>query len=164
MDIIEKYEDDPNAGAKAFSEIESKGIMKLGLMGLVNRDTREEVVVSADGETIVTSSFIYDQNRLNSFMECLARGIFFHDLGKRWEGSVNILPHTFLKEDAAQRDKELSNEFLQHFDLSKAKGAQQEYFFYEGANRINPMTSKVDCIYYNFSLFNTFYFTAIFPL
>lgn len=164
LDIIEKYEDDPLAGAKAFSEIESKGIMNLGLMGLVHKDTREERVVGENGENIITSSFVYDQNRLNSFMECMARGIFFHDHGVRWEGRVNLLPHTFLRDDAPQRDKELSNDFLQHFDLSKAKGAQKQYFCYEGANRLHPDTLKRESIFYNICLFETFFFTAVFPL
>lgn len=164
LDIIEKYKDDPIAGAKAFSEIESKCIMSLGLMGFVHKDTKEEAVVGAKGESIITSSFIYDQNRLNSFMECMARGIFFNDLGERWEGRVNILPHNFLRDDAPQRDKELSNDFLQHFDLSKAKGAQKQYFCYESAIRLHPVTLERESIFYNFCLFGTFYFTAVFSL
>lgn len=163
LDIIEKYKDDPIAGAKAFSEIEAKGIMNLGLIGLVHKDAREEAVVGDNGENVKTASFAYDQARLISFLECMARGIFFHDLGERWEGRVNILPHTFLRDDAPQRDKELSNDFLQHFDLSKAKGSQKEYFCYEGANRLHPATLERESIFYNFCLFETFYFTAVFP-
>ncbi|HDX8380283.1 TPA: hypothetical protein RQM98_002565 [Aeromonas salmonicida] len=162
LDIMEKHKDDPIAGAKTFSEIESKGILKLGLMGLTHKDIKEETVLGSDGENIITASFIYDQDRLNSFMECMARGLFFHELGERWVGKVNILPHTFLKDDAPQRDKELSSYFLRNFDLSKSKGAQKEYFCYEGANNFDPATLKRDCIYFNFRIFEEFYFTAIF--
>lgn len=163
LDIIEKYKDDPLAGSKAFGEIESKGIMNLGLMGLLHNDVRDEMVVGSNGENFRTTSFAYDQARFNFFMECVARGIFFHDLGERWKGRVNILPHTFLKDDADQIDKDLSNDFLRHFDLLKAKGAQKEYFSYEGAKRLHPDTLDLTSIFYNFCLFETFYFTAIFP-
>lgn len=162
LDIIEKYEGDPRAGAKTFNEIDSKGIMDFGLMTLLNKDAREESVVGNNGEEIKTTSFIYDQKRFDIFFECMARGIFFHELGERWEGRVNVLSHTFLKDDAAQRDKNLSNEYLQHFDWSEAKGAQDEYFCYEGANKLNPVTKERESIFFNFCIFKTFYFTAIF--
>lgn len=163
LDIIEKYKDDPLAEAKAFGEIKSKGIINLGLMGLLHNDVRDEMVVGSNGENVRTTSFVYDQARLNSFMECMARGIFFHDLEKRWEGRVNILPHTFLNDDADQRDKDLSNDFLQHFDISKSKGAQKNIFSYEGAKRLHPDTLDITSIFYNFCIFETFYFTAVFP-
>lgn len=164
LEIIEKYKNDPIAGAKAFGEIESKGIMNLGLMGLVHKNIDEEAVAGESGENITTSSFVYDQNRLNSFLECMARGIFFHDLGERWEGRVNLLSHTFLRDDALQMDKELSSDFLRNFDLSKAKGTQKQYFCYEGANRLHPVTLERESIFYNFCLFGIFYFTAVFSL
>lgn len=163
LEIIEKYNNDPLAGSKALGEIESEGIIKLGFVGLLHKDVRDEMVAGNNGESVRTTSFVYDQRRLSFFIECMARGIFFHDHGKRWEGRVNILPHTFLKDDADQRDKDLSNDFLKHFDLSKSKGAQKEYFCYEGANMLDPVTSDLRSIFYNFCFFETFYFTAVFP-
>ncbi|EPS3402213.1 hypothetical protein ACVD4U_004275 [Vibrio vulnificus] len=163
VEIIEKYKDDPVGGAKAIDEITSQGIMSFGLMGLVNKDTREETVVDSNGAEVKTTSFIYDRKRFDTFFECVARGIFFHELGERWEGEVNILPHTFLRDDAPQRDKDLSHDYLRHFDWSESKGAQKEYFCYEGANRYNPKSGERESIFFNFCLFNTFYFTAVFP-
>lgn len=163
LEIIEKYKDDPIGGAKAADEIVSKGVMSLGLMGLLNKDTQEEIIADSDGAEVKTASFVYDQKRFNSFFECMSRGIFFYEIGARWKGRVNVLPHTFLRDDAPQKDKDLSHRYLQHFDYSKSKGAQKEYFCYEGANEINPENGKVDSIFFNFCLFNTFYFTAVFP-
>ena len=164
IEITEKYKDMPIGEAKTIDEIVSKGILNLGLVGLLNNDVREETVVDSSGEEVSTTSFIYDRTRFDAFFECMARGIYFYEIGKRWEGIVNILPHTFLKDDAPQKDKDLSHEFLRHFDLLSAKGAQKEYFCYEGANWSNPDTGKIDNIFFNFCLFNTFYFTAIFPI
>ncbi|EGR0292782.1 hypothetical protein ACPV3W_21325 [Vibrio parahaemolyticus] len=164
LEIIEKYKGDPVGGAKALDEITSQGIMSFGLMGLVNKDTREETIIDNNGEEVSTTSFVYDRARFDSFFECMARGIFFHELGERWEGKVNVLPHTFLRDNAPQRDKDLSHEYLQHFDWSESKGAQKEYFCYEGANMDNPESGKRESIFFNFCLFNTFYFTAVFPL
>lgn len=161
--IIDSYEDDPIGGVKAINEIVSKGLMSFGLLGLVNRDAQEEIITQSDGTEVKTASFVYDQERFNKFFEFMARGIFFHELGKRWTGNVNILSHTFLKDDAAQKDKDLSNQYLQHFDYSNAKGSQKEYFCYEGANEVNSNSGEVDSIFFNFCIFNTFYFTAIFP-
>lgn len=164
LEIIEKYENDPVGGAKAFDEIHSQGIMSLGLMGLVNKDTREETVIDSRGLEVKTTSFVYDRKRLYGFLDCMARGIFYHELGERWKGSVHFLPHTFLKDDASQYDKDLSEDFLKHFDWTAAKGAQKEIFCYEGANRRHPETGKVESIFFTFCFFNTFYFTAVFPL
>lgn len=163
LKIIEKYKNDPVGGAKAFDEIASQGLMSLGLMGIVHKDTQEETVIDRKGVEVKTTSFIYDQERFDIFFECMARGIFFHELGERWKGKVNILPHTFLKNDAPQRDKDLSHYYLQHFDRSTSKGSQKEYFHYEGANMLNSKTGERESIYFNFCLFNTFYFTAVFP-
>lgn len=163
LDIFEKHKDSPIAGSKALSDIQAEGIMNLGLVGLVHEDVREETVIGDNSKIIKTGSYTYDPIRLNYFLECMARGIFFHDQGARWEGKVNILPHTFLKNDAPQRDKDLSNDYLKDFDLSKAKGAQKEFFCYEGANRFHHITRERVSMFYNFCLFDTFYFTAIFP-
>ena len=132
-------------------------------MGLLNKDAREETVVDSNGEEVKTASFIYDRKRFDDFFECMARGIFYHDLGERWEGKVNIIPHTFLLDDAPQRDQELSHDYFRHFDWSEAKGAQKEYFCFEGAHRFSPVTGERESIIYNFCLFGTFYFTAVFP-
>ncbi|WP_425641070.1 hypothetical protein ACPUEK_13590 [Marinomonas gallaica] len=164
LEIIEKYKDDPVGGAKAFDEISSQGIMNLGLMGLVTKDTRGETVVDSNGLEVKAASFLYDEKRFYAFFDCMARGIFYHELGERCTGRVNILPHTFLREDAPQRDKDLSEDFLKHFDWAAAKGAQKEIFCYEGANRLHPETGERESIFFNFCLFNTFYFTAVFPL
>lgn len=163
LEIIAKYKDDPVGGAKAVDEIDSKGIMRFGLMGIVSKDIQEETVIDCNRKEVKTTSFIYDQERFNTFFEWMARGIFFHELGKCWEGKVNILPHTFLRDDALQKDKNLSHYYLQHFDYSSSKGSQKEYFYYEGANMFNPVTCEHESIYFNFCLFNTFYFTAVFP-
>lgn len=163
LDILEKYKEDPVGGSKAISEIKSQGIASFGLMSLVHEDTREEIVVGSDGVEVKTTSFIYDKKRFYAFFECVARGIYYHELGERWEGRVNILAHTFLREDAPQCDKDLSEDFLKHFDLVAAKGAQKEFFCYEGANRLHPVTGERESIFFNFCLFNTFYFTAVFP-
>ena len=163
IDIFDKHKGDPLGAAKAIDEAASQGIMSFGLMGLLNKEVLEETVFDENGEEVKTTSFTYDQNRFDAFFECMARGIFYHELGQRWEGKVNILPLTFLRDDAPQRDKELSREFLQHFDLTNAKGAQSEYFCYDGANMTDPQTGEHTCIFFNFRLFNTFYFTAIFP-
>lgn len=76
---------------------------------------------------------------------------------------MHVLPYTFLENDAPQRDKDLRDHYLKNFDHAMSKGAQKEYFHYEGANEINPTSGKRESIYFNFCLFNTFYFTAIFP-
>lgn len=163
IDIIEKYKHDPACGAKAFDEIASKTLLKIGLIGLLNKDPQDEVVHDGNGNKIKTTSFIYDRERFDNFFDCMARGLFFHEMGYRWVGKVNILPHTFLRDDASQRDKDLSHDYLKHFDRSKSKGDQKEFFCYEGANRINPVTMKPESIFFNFCIYNTFYFTAIFP-
>lgn len=164
LEIIEKYEDDPIAAPKAIEEITCKGIMCLGLLGLLNKDTQEEIITQNDGTEVKTASFAYDKIRFDNFFECMARGIYFDEMGKRSVGSVNILAHTFLRNDALQKDKDLSRDYLQHFDHEKSKGSQKEYFHYEGANKINPQSGEINEIFFNFCIFNKFYFTAIFPL
>lgn len=164
IEIIERYEDDPVGGAKAFDEIASKGVMCIGLMGLLHKGAQEESAVDSNGEEVKTTSFIYDRDRFDRFFESMARGIFLHELGKRWEGEVYILPHTFLRADAPQRDKDLSNYYLRNFDSSKSKGAQKEFFCYDRGSVCDPVSNKRENIFFNFCLFNTFYFTAIFPL
>ena len=163
LEIITKYEEDPLSGPKVIDEVASKGVVSMGLVGLLNKGTQEETVLDDSGTEVKTTSFIYDKDRFNNFFECVARGIFFHELGKRWLGKVNLLPHTFLVDDAPQRDKDLSCYYLDNFDNSKSKGAQKDYFFYEGANEINPESGKRKNIFFNFCIFNKFYFTAIFP-
>ncbi|MGC7893659.1 hypothetical protein [Vibrio anguillarum] len=164
FEIIEKHKEDPIGGAKAASELSSKKILNMGLLGLVNVDAQEERVITKQGDKVVTSSFVYDYERLETFLECMARGLFYHEIGKVWDGKVNILPHCFLKPDAEETDKQLSHYYLRHFERSEAKGEQKEYFYYDGYNDQNPETKEIERIFFNFCIFDTFEFTAVFPL
>lgn len=163
IELLKKYKDDPLGVPKALNEISNNKILPLGLVGLLNKNVQEEVVTDKAGTTIKTTSFQFDQMRFNAFFEHMARGLFFHELGTRWKGPVQILPHTFLKPDASERERLLSKRYRNHFDESKSKGEQKEYFHYEAANMINPETHKLESILINFCIYQTYYFTAVFP-
>ena len=162
IETIENHDDTPIGHAKAIEELNSKNILNLGLISLLNKEVREESFIDDSGNKIDTTSFVYDEKRLNFFIEGVARGLYFHTLGSHWDGKVNILPHTFLKEDALQRDKDLSEDFKKDFDLSKAKGEQKEYFCYEGCNRFDEKSGEFKYVFFNILIFDTFFFTAIF--
>lgn len=75
--IIDKFKDDAVGQSKAIAEIASRGIMSFGLLGLLKKDIREEIVRDICGNKTRTTSFVYDEERFNAFFECMARGIFF---------------------------------------------------------------------------------------
>lgn len=162
IEIINKYGTTPIGQAKAIEELSSKGLLNLGIIGLLNKDAKEENFTDSDGNEVNTTSFVYDEERLKFFIECIARGLYFYTLRERWKGKVNVLPHTFLKEDALQKDKDLSKDFKKDFDLSKAEGKQKEYFCYEGCRRLNNTSGELEFVFFNILIFDTFFFTAIF--
>ncbi|MEN2394290.1 hypothetical protein [Pseudomonas halotolerans] len=160
LDIIEKHTGDPVAGMKSFSDMAQAGI-GTGLLGLLSVDLKDETIVDANGEEQQTSSFVYDRQRFDNFFECIAKGLFYHEAKWTWLGKVILLPHTFLRDDASDAEKKLSDHFRQMLNRQSAKGEHKEVFFYDVLTVVDPDTNDPEKYIINFCFFDTFEFTAV---
>jgi hypothetical protein len=164
IDVAENFANDPIGGAKAFDYLRKNGIVKTGLLGLINDDVLPEIIYDKHGNEIITTSIKFDYERVMRFFESLARGLYFHKLRHPWQGRVYILPHFLLKLDALEKDKQKSEFYLQHLKKDEAEGENKGIFYFDGFNSINPNTNEVDEYFFNYCIFDTFKITAVFRL
>ena len=89
-----------------------------------------EVIQLPDGSEIPKIQF--DAERVNRVMERIARGLFFHDFGRRWRCEFRVLAHGPLMSDLspspyAQRIRRLQTLFIH----SPRKSEYPEVFWYQ---------------------------------
>lgn len=84
-----------------------------------------------------TFAFKVDGAKLNNVLEHIARAIYFHHFGNRWNGLINIFPEFLVAmnlPDASKRNERfeiLRSSANEIFSSTERHGANQEVFFYQ---------------------------------
>jgi hypothetical protein len=109
-----------------------KGLRAItGRKGLIDSIFKHiEVFQTPDGREVPTLQF--DAERVNRVMDRVARGLFFHDFGRRWKCRLSILADGPLMEDLSPSPYRSVIRTLEPlFNHAPRKGSNPEVFWYD---------------------------------
>lgn len=107
----------------------------------VLRNPEPALIQLNDGMLFESFSHEIDLPRFMSFFDSMGRALYFHHENKVWDGHVSVAPHFLLKESAEEKDIEIHNELIVHYDKEHSHGKNKNVFYY---NFISVLDNEID--------------------
>ncbi|WP_187486972.1 hypothetical protein [Duffyella gerundensis] len=101
-----------------------------GFASAVFKNPEPAVIQFPDGRQFMSTSHEIELKRFYRFFDSLGRALYFHHEKKIWEGGVQIAPHFLLNDTPEQKDLQIHNELIEHFDRENSWGENKSVFYY----------------------------------
>jgi hypothetical protein len=137
------------------SELYKKGYLTGGLLRIMYKNAREELVLHDNAPPIKTFSTEIDNIRIYEFFRKLASALYLHNFGERYVGRMSIAPIFLLNNQLCnETDIQIYKLLTKRYDKEVSLGYNKEIFYYSFSKQIED---PIQGLWLHVCLYEIFY-------